>query len=172
MISPTRTLLLIRHAQTLHIQHGKSDKERELTHEGKIEAHLAGSFIKTLNLNTILFYTSTAKRAQATSGIIASHLNYHQDNIFIDEDIYSGNYHDLISLIRQVDDNVSTIILVGHYPTIVETHNYISSDQKKSMDTCEITGIEINRSWNEITSHIGNNSIQFRPSQFVTHATL
>lgn len=172
MNSISRTLLLIRHAQTLHIQHGKSDKTRELKSEGIREAHLAGNFLKKLDLNAFKFYSSTAKRAMDTAGIIASYLEYPQESIILEEDIYSGSLHDVLTHIRQTEETFNSIILVGHHPTLEETHDYISKDKKKVMSTCEIIGIEIATKWNKITRESGNTILQFHPSQLASHGTI
>lgn len=172
MNSTSRTLLLIRHAQTLHIQHGKPDKARELKSEGIIEAHLAGQFLKSLNLNSVTFYSSTAKRAMDTAGIIASHLEYPRESIIHEEDIYSGSLHDVVNYIRQTEAAIKTIILVGHHPTLAELHDYISRDKKKVMRNCEIAGIEIDTVWSEITRECGNTILQFHPSQLTSYGTI
>ncbi len=167
-----RTLILIRHAQSLSIQHDKSDKERELTEEGIRDAKAIGKFLSTLNLHDYQLVSSVAKRAITTSNIIATQLNYPQHDIYLDSDIYSGNMEDILYLIQNTLDDIHTLIIVGHNPAISDMHNYISVSNKIMMQPGELAIIQINTSWNKTIAGCGYTLFNYHPSQTAVHGKL
>ncbi len=160
----THHLYIIRHAQTHSSQYYNSDKERELKPEGMVEATQLGKFLKANNYNADLIISSHAERAKATAQRVAAEINYPVTQIHFEEKIYSGAMNDLLTLIQQTPDSIQRLLLIGHYPTIVELNNYLSDSQKMSMETCELTLLNFNAGWSEIFEGSGELILNYHPS--------
>lgn len=157
-------LYMIRHAQTHSSQYYNSDKERELKPEGIAEATQLGKFLKANNYNADLIISSHAERAKATAHQVAAQINYPAQRIQFAEQIYSGAMNDLLTLIQQTPESIEHLLLIGHYPTIVELNNYLSDSQKMSMETCELTVLSFNTGWSTIVEGSGDFILNYHPS--------
>jgi phosphohistidine phosphatase len=160
----THHLYIIRHAQTHSSQDYNSDKERELKPEGQVEATQLGKFLQANNYNVDLIISSHAERGKATAHRVAAEINYPVHQIHFSEKIYSGSMRDLLALIQQTPDSIGCLLLIGHYPTIVELNNYLSDSQKMSMETCELVFLNFSTRWSEIVEGSGEHILNYRPS--------
>lgn len=161
----SRFLYLIRHAQAENGQHADSDRERMLKDEGSKEASAVGRFLQARFSNNNLIISSPATRTRTTALLIASEVGYSAEKILFKEQIYSGKQSDLINIINEIDSSVEHAIIVGHYPTIVELHDYLSSPPRYSMQPAELLTIKIETEWSEITKGCGTTVLQFHPGQ-------
>jgi phosphohistidine phosphatase len=114
MTAQNRSLVLLRHAKSAY-PNGVPDQERPLAQRGVREAALAGDWLRA-NLPAIdAVLCSTATRARETlarSGIDAP--------VRYVERLYGATPGTVIEQINQVSDDVSTLLVVGHEPTISE----------------------------------------------------
>jgi phosphohistidine phosphatase len=155
---------MIRHAQTHSSQYYNSDKERELKPEGIMQAAQVGKHLCSLNYAFDLIISSDAARAKTTALLVASEVNYPAHKILINEKIYSGTMRDVLELIQEIPDSVEHLLLIGHYPTIVELNNYLSDSQKPGMHTCELTVLTFNTRWSELAEGTGVLKLNYHPS--------
>jgi len=114
MTARNRSLVLLRHAKSAY-PNGVPDHDRPLAERGVREATLAGEWLRA-NLPAIdAVLCSTATRARETlarSGIDAP--------VHYVERLYGATPATVIEQINQVSDDVSTLLVVGHEPTISE----------------------------------------------------
>jgi phosphohistidine phosphatase len=114
MTRQNRSLVLLRHAKSAY-PNGVPDHDRPLAQRGVREAALAGDWLRA-NLPAIdAVLCSTATRARETlarSGIDAP--------VRYVEQLYGATPGTVIEQINQVSDDVSTLLVVGHEPTISE----------------------------------------------------
>jgi len=161
----SRFLYLIRHAQAESGQHADSDRERMLKDKGSREARAVGRFLQSKFSNNNLIISSPAIRTRNTALLIAGEVGYSPEKILFKEEIYSGKQSDLIDLVNKIDSSVEHAMIVGHYPTIVELHDYLSSPSRYSMQPAELLTIKIETEWSEITTGCGTTVLQFHPNQ-------
>jgi len=114
MSAQHRTLVLLRHAKSAYPD-GVADHERPLSSRGNREAGLAGDWVRA-NLPAIdAVLCSTATRARNTlarTGIDAP-LRYAAR-------LYGATPGTMIEEINRVSDDVTTLLVVGHEPTMSE----------------------------------------------------
>ena len=114
MSAQHRTLVLLRHAKSAYPD-GVADHERPLSSRGNREAGLAGDWLRA-NLPAIdAVLCSTATRARNTlarTGIDAP-LRYAAR-------LYGATPGTMIEEINRVSDDVTTLLVVGHEPTMSE----------------------------------------------------
>jgi phosphohistidine phosphatase len=112
MSAPDRTLLLLRHAKSDYPE-GVVDHDRPLAPRGIREAALAGDWIRANVATVDAVLCSSATRARQTlarTGITA--------NVRYDDDLYDSTPGTVIGLINGVADDVHTLLVVGHEPTM------------------------------------------------------
>jgi phosphohistidine phosphatase len=114
MTAQHRSLVLLRHAKSAY-PNGVADHDRPLAERGVREAALAGDWLRA-NLPAIdAVLCSTATRARETlarSGIDAP--------VRYVERLYGATPSTVIEQINGVSDEVSTLLVIGHEPTISE----------------------------------------------------
>ncbi len=156
-------LYIIRHAPTRSGEFYKRDIERELKPEGVAEAGALGKFINASGATIDLIISSHAVRAKATSLLIAKAINYPDEKILCSEKIYPGALADMLALVQQTPDSVEDILMVGHYPSIVDLHDYLSDRKKSAMLTSEMSVINFTVAWADLSEGCGKFSFDYHP---------
>ena len=110
-----KKLYLIRHAKSSWKDLSLDDYQRPLNKRGKRDAPFMGELLKKKGISPDLILASPALRAKITAETIAEKLNA-SEKLMFNEDIYEASSSTLKSIITQVDDNCSTLFLVGHNP--------------------------------------------------------
>lgn len=121
-----KTLVLMRHAKTEGSNpHG--DKARELLPEGLEDARRAGETLATLGLEQAL--VSPSQRTRQTFGATGVDIPVE----FRDE-IYEDSTVTLLNQISAVDESVTSVIMVGHAPTIpmLASHLFYAHDPREA----------------------------------------
>src|SRR5271165_369583 len=107
-----RTLLLMRHAKSAYPA-GVTDHGRPLSPRGIREARLAGDWLRSHAPRIDAVLCSTATRARET----LSHTGLDAPVTFC-ERLYDAVPGTVIDAINHVDDDVSTLLVIGHEPAI------------------------------------------------------
>lgn len=151
-----KTLLLLRHAKAQpDAPHG--DHERALTEQGKADAAHMGSFLPTLPDRIDLIVTSDARRAQQTTEIAASAAGY-SGEIMEEADIYDADLDALLNVVRDLSDEASCVMLVGHNPGFEELSAALASEGARPprLPTCGLAHLlfEVAR-WGDVRPGTG-----------------
>ncbi|MBX2916194.1 MAG: histidine phosphatase family protein [Cyclobacteriaceae bacterium] len=145
-----RKLYLVRHAQTVPGTASLKDEMRTLTSAGVAVSKQVGEFLKQKNSNLNLILSSPAERTKQTSLLIAQQF-ITQPKIRLERTIYNGDVLDLLKLLTTLPDTLQEVMLVGHYPTVVDLHNYIASNNKLMvMNTGELVALTIETNWQKL----------------------
>ena len=107
-----RTLVLMRHAKSGYPE-GVADHERPLADRGIREAGLAGDWLRTHAPAIDRVLCSSATRTRQT--LARTTVDAPAD--FLDR-LYGATPGEVIDEINKVDDTVSTLLVVGHEPTM------------------------------------------------------
>jgi phosphohistidine phosphatase len=160
----SRILYLVRHAIAEARQSLQSDKERDLTSKGMENAIQLGNYFKSVNSNIQMIISSPANRALSTAYLVANQISFETNHIIREERIYSGSSVEIIKLLNTLSESVTEILLVGHYPTIVELYNDLTIHESKStMSTAEMCSLKFDTPWLEITGGTGSLGLAFSP---------
>lgn len=166
MYQMSRILYLVRHAQAESDQSRRSDRERALTYKGHQDAIQLGEYLTKVNSNINLIISSPAIRALSTAYLIAERINFDLKHIQTEESIYSRNHLEIIKVLNKFPESTNEVLLVGHYPTIVELYNYLSTHETRTtMNTAELCSLNFDVPWLEVTSGSG-----YRGSIFYPHS--
>ncbi len=151
----SRILYIIRHAQAVSGLH-QSDAERNLTPVGVQQANSVGKFLKSKGIFPDVILSSPAMRALETASQIATQLKIDATTIKVNQTIYSSSKLEILKLINELDSLVSNVMIVGHFPTIVELYSYLTNGEEiAAMDTSEIRALVFEIPWSELSESSG-----------------
>lgn len=146
-----KNLCLLRHAKSSWKLRSLDDFDRPLNNRGIRDAPFMGEILLKKNIFPELIISSPALRAITTAKIIAEKLKYPVSNIKKDKNIYEASALDLLSVIKQTNNKLKFLILVGHNPGITYLINLISDTRLDNLPTAGIVCLkkEVD-SWEEI----------------------
>jgi phosphohistidine phosphatase len=119
-----RTLVLMRHAKA-EAPGELPDIERPLTERGRADAGAIGSWLAAEGLRPGLVICSPATRTRQTwqgvaIGLAAAEPNGGSPEVHYEQKLYDGGRSELVDLVRAVSDDLTTVLVVGHNPTVSE----------------------------------------------------
>ncbi len=146
-----KTLYLVRHAKSSWKDKSIIDFDRPLNKRGLHDAPLIGSMLRSKKIDLELIISSPAKRAKETANILANELVF-KGNILFDEEIYEASLDQLISKIKNLDENLNKVMLIGHNPELTNLANYLSKEFITNIPTCGVVALTIDKSWKNISA--------------------
>lgn len=150
-----KTLYLIRHAKSSWDFPDLADEERPLNKRGKRDAPDMGQRLADKGLFPDLMLSSPANRALTTCEVIAETLGYPKEGIETDDRIYLANIHELLSVVRAIDNTWNTVCLFGHNPGFTDFANALTQSSIVNIPTCGVfaCSFDVNQ-WKDI--ELGN----------------
>lgn len=159
-----RILYLMRHAQAVPGTSQVSDKDRTLTAQGTNDALNVGMKLRADNSTISIIVSSPAARAIATARLVAKEINIEVDQIQLEENIYRSDKIEILKVLYRISNSVTSLLLVGHYPTIIELHNYLSANKSlTTMNTAELCALTFEMPWSELTESSGHHEFSYHP---------
>ena len=148
-----KRVTLIRHAKS-DWNNDLCDFDRPLNHRGLKDAPFMGSLMRKMGLEFDAIISSSATRAKITAKLVADEIGC--DNIEFNRGIYECVAQDLIDIISGVNDRYSSILIVGHNPTITQTINILGDIYLMNLVTSAFVTIEFDiKNFKSITSKRG-----------------
>ena len=124
-----KTLFLMRHAHACTPEMVMLDATRDLTDKGIEKASSMGEFLQAKHSEIQAIISSSAKRAVRTAEQVANVIGYDINQIHTEEIIYKADAEDLENVIEHFPEELDTILLVAHNPSITElAHNLGATD--------------------------------------------
>lgn len=155
-----KTLYITRHAKSSWENESLSDHQRPLIPKGIKRTQLVADYLLEKNGNIDLILSSSAVRALETAKLFAQKLNYPQENIRIEENIYHASLDSLSELLYSVSNKVKSVMLVGHNPTFTYFANYFLDQKLDWLPTSGIVCVEFDtEQWENL--HIAKKTINF-----------
>ncbi len=118
-ISPLRRLLLLRHAKAARPP-GTADHERPLSGRGRRDARAAGRLLAKEDWLPDLVLCSTARRTRETWELAAEELAG-LPQVRFEPRLYHPPVPQLLAVVHEVPAHVSTLLLIGHNPSLRDT---------------------------------------------------
>ncbi len=146
-----KLIYLVRHAKSSWNAPSLSDFDRPLNKRGLHDACLMGDILKQENIHLNRMISSPANRALSTAKILANSLSYPLEEIIENQRVYEASVGDLVNIIRNLEDDIHTIMIVGHNPGLSWLTDYLCDDPNLNLTTCGVCGIELDcHSWKDI----------------------
>jgi phosphohistidine phosphatase len=134
-----RRLVIVRHATT---GEGSPDIRRQLTERGRRDAATIGRWLVENDVVPDLVVVSPATRAQQTWEIAAGELSVRPE-VRIDDRVYDNTVDDVLAVVRDTSDDVMTLGVVGHNPSL---GMLAAAD---SFPTCAIAVFDVSDDWSD-----------------------
>ena len=110
-----KRLLLLRHAKASSSHPGLTDRDRPLTNRGRRDAQAIGERLQRDGVVPELVLCSPAKRTRETlEGVVAALGD--RTEVRFDRRIYAASEAELLAVLREVEDGVGTVLMIGHNP--------------------------------------------------------
>ncbi len=152
-----KQMIFVRHAKSSWDYAELSDFERPLNKRGRRDAPFMGKLIYKLGFKPQLIISSPALRAYFTARIIAREIEYPLNKLVANEDLYEATASDFLRIINNLDEKLTTVMLVGHNPGITLTVNLLGDKQIENIPTTGVAVLKFNlNSWEEIELHTGS----------------
>jgi phosphohistidine phosphatase len=157
-----KRLLLLRHAKSLRDESLK-DKDRPLNPRGRSDVPRMGSYMHHKRYLPQLVLCSTAKRTVETWEILGPELDASTPIRFTDA-LYLASAPTIGNLVRAVDSDVSTLLVIGHNPGLEQCAQALAREPatdeergfaavlREKFPTCALAVLDFDVSnWDEAT---------------------
>ncbi len=151
-----KNLLIIRHAKSSWDNPDLDDKERPLNKRGLEDAPLMANVLKGYELNFDKIFCSSALRAKSTIEIFANVLGFDSQKIVYTDELYNASRRDILNFLKQLDDNLVNVGIVGHNPGLTDLTHFLLYDFDYELPTCALVLIELEiDKWSDLRSGTG-----------------
>jgi len=159
-----KQLIIVRHAKT--IQYGyDQDYDRTLTDRGEEHADRISHEMFQKGIKPDLIISSPAVRTTQTTKIFAKNLGYPTGNVRYVKKLYSGMLTtSFIQMLQELDDSHTTVMVVGHNPTVYNFLDVLLPNFSLDVPTCSTVVIEFDiNSWPELSDYSGKMTHRWIP---------
>jgi len=110
-------------------------------------------FLKERAVTIDLMISSPAERALQTAILVAQGIGYPEEKIRVERKIYDGYYDRILDLIYSTANNVNSLMIFGHNPTITQLANLFLHPGVDLLPTTGIICISFDtKKWESIPS--------------------
>ena len=115
-----------------------------------------GQRLATRQVRVDRLLSSSAARARETAMGLAEGMGIATDRIIWDEVIYGVSPHDLMNRVQGFDDQWSSVMIVGHNPTLTDLANHLLGAVLDNMSPAAVAAIAFEvDSWQELVEGRG-----------------
>jgi phosphohistidine phosphatase len=144
-----RTLVLLRHAKA-ETPGTKADFDRRLTEKGEADAGAAGAWLADEGIVPQLVLCSSAARTRQTWHAAAVALTQgtpggRAPEVHYEDELYEGGRTEVIDLLRAVPDDIGTVLVVGHNPTISDVSLLLNRDEDRGWEGLKTCGLAVHK---------------------------
>ena len=148
-----KQLFIVRHGKSSWEYENVDDIDRPLKVKGINDAYAMAKRLESRNKHPQLILSSPANRALHTSTIFARVLKYPLNNLRLNEVIYNGGEDEILQLIKETDDSVSSVMIFGHNPVFTDLSNLFLKDELDKLPTAGITSLNFKaEKWKDISA--------------------
>ena len=137
-----KNLYLIRHAKSDWSDGSQSDFERGLNTRGKKAILIMAKALKEKKIMPDLILCSSAKRTKLTAKGLAKEIGYSGKIKYIDA-LYMAEPETIQELIKDINNTVNTLFIVGHNPETTELSNMLINDYIDNVPTLGIVALKL-----------------------------
>jgi phosphohistidine phosphatase len=123
-----KRICVIRHAKADRGDPSLRDIERPLTKRGKRDCKHMGRWIGAHVGRPALIVSSPAVRARSTASGVAAGCGYEAEVVQWDH-LYPGDVQATVNAIRNLDESVNTVLIVGHNPVLEDLVSWLAASE-------------------------------------------
>lgn len=133
-----KTLYIVRHAKSSWDFPDLPDIDRPIVDKGINNTRKIVIELNNKKVQVDLLISSHAKRAYETAKIIATGINYPVEKIEVRKGIYRVDRDDIFNILFALNDNIDSVMIVGHNPTLTQFANLFLD---KKIDILPTSGV-------------------------------
>jgi phosphohistidine phosphatase len=146
-----KTLYLIRHAKSSWDDLSLKDFDRPLTGTGIKKTNKIIQFLTERKVCPELIISSPAVRAFETARLIAKGIGHPEEKIVTEAALYDSSADDYIEIIENVRNEISSVMIFGHNPTITYAANSFLKKATEMIPTSGIVNVTFDTDkWSEV----------------------
>ncbi|HOV14017.1 MAG TPA: histidine phosphatase family protein [Spirochaetota bacterium] len=130
-----KQLILMRHAKS-DWDNSLSDIDRPLSERGKREAPVVGKFLRKEKIIPDKLISSPSQRTRETLRYLMKELK-EQINVEFNDIIYENIPKKIVELISKTEENIKTLMILGHNPSMEGLYQSFSGILIDDNDICE-----------------------------------
>lgn len=152
----SRDLFIVRHAKSDWSHTAVKDFDRPLNTRGEKDASLVAKWLYDQSLVPQLLFSSPATRAKQTANAIIEKLQIPQHNVIFNKRLYLASTDTLLNVICELDDDCSSIMLIGHNPGLENLAIHLSQDplpymhDAKLLTTANVVQLHFKTTWKAV----------------------
>ncbi len=154
----SRTLVIMRHAKAEQSD-SLPDAKRALTARGRDDARVAGGWLATHHVAPDVVLCSAAMRTRGTwhevaIGLVDAGVTV-SPSVRYEDSLYSGGVNAALDIIRDVPDDATTVLLVGHNPTVSALSMRLDDSPRRGDAGLRTAGIAVHKvktSWADLAT--------------------
>ncbi|HEY6046712.1 MAG TPA: histidine phosphatase family protein [Pyrinomonadaceae bacterium] len=159
-----KTLFLLRHAKSSWKDDSLDDFDRPLKKQGLGDAQLMGKLLRQREIGLDLVISSSAERARQTTQLVLMSAGL-QVEVRYDDRIYEAGMRRLLTLVSRLDNQTSSVMLVGHNPGFEELLKTLTGEVH-SMPTASLAAIEFDaEDWSQVKARTGRLILLLTPKE-------
>lgn len=136
-----KTLYILRHAKSSWNFTELPDEQRPLMEKGKKRTRRIIEYMLSNNIAPDVIVSSHAVRAFDTATIVAHGIRFPVQDILISHNLYHCDTDGIFEELYPFDDTISSVMLVGHNPTLTNFLNKFFVPQIDYLPTSGFAGI-------------------------------
>jgi phosphohistidine phosphatase len=163
-----KRLIVVRHSKATH-KPGFDDIDRPLTGRGHRDATAAGTWLRDHDLIPTLVLCSPARRTRETWADLTAALGASEGTadgsgteVYYDERLYLASAATTLDILSVTPDDVTTLLLVGHNPTVGDIAAGLTSQADLAFPTSAIAVIELSN-WARLVPGAGSLQAYWTP---------
>lgn len=149
-----RNLYLVRHSKSSWKNLSLNDFDRPLNKRGKKDALLMGDYLTMKKVDIGLIISSPAKRTLETLNLLAEKISFNE-RVQFEQLLYEANLKKIFSVIRNIDEQIQNVMLIGHNPALTILANYLLKENIDNIPTSGIVAIKFALTWKDISENCG-----------------
>jgi phosphohistidine phosphatase len=130
------TLTLLRHAKSSWQDPALTDMERPLNKRGRRDAVAMALRLQEHGATFKTIFSSPARRTRETIARMLLTLPSQEAHLTFDQGFYTFDCDGLLQAIRQLDDQVNDVMVVGHNPAMHDTLRWLTGAPIATFPTC------------------------------------
>jgi phosphohistidine phosphatase len=121
-----RTLYLLRHAKSSWSNPSLPDQERSLAERGRRDAKRIAKHLARIGIEPALVLCSSAERTRETLELVRPALGP-TSRVSLEAELYAASSAELLERIRSVDQEVASVMVIGHNPGLQDLALFLAS---------------------------------------------
>ena len=138
-----KTLYLLRHAKSSWADRELTDQDRPLNSRGLTDIPKMSARLREKSAVQAII-SSTAARAFSTARLMGEGIGIPAESVSSNDEMYLSGPLKLLEIVRQLDDMLTEVMLVGHNPAITEFVNSMTGGSISNVPTCGVVTLKLN----------------------------